>query len=78
MLCCSTNHSQKNKNKPLLTAMGRTKCLDITGGLEMSAISMKPTISKSETKTKIYNPCEDLFHDEKKLKLFSTPDKYLC
>ncbi len=32
-------------------AIGSTKCLDITGGLEMSAISMKPTISKSESRT---------------------------
>lgn len=27
--------------------MGKTKCLDKTGGLEISAISIKPTISKS-------------------------------
>lgn len=36
-------------HQPLFTAIGSTKCLDITGGLEMSAISIKPTISKSET-----------------------------
>lgn len=38
---------------PLLSAMGSTKCLDKTGGLEMSAISTNPTISRSAGRQQI-------------------------
>lgn len=37
--------------EPLLTAMGRTRCLDRTGGLAISPISIKPIISKSGPKS---------------------------
>lgn len=48
-----TTKETKNKEsgvewRPLFTAIGRTRCLDRTGGLAMSAISIKPTNSISE------------------------------
>lgn len=60
------NMTIRNKNgSPLLSAMGSTKCLDNTGGLEISAISIKPTISRSAKKRhslkSVLETAEDLF-----------------